>query len=97
MIEYYEKAKELKFCRRNLFFWEQYAIVCINLKQFDRADRYFKTAYSLAKERGRTFSAYQIDNHYERHYSLKDGGIHILLYRDNSKRRICQERKFCLI
>lgn len=61
LIEYYEKVKELNFCKKNLFFWEQYAIVCVNIKQFDRAERYFETAYSLAKQRGRTFSAYQID------------------------------------
>ncbi len=67
LIEYYEKAKELKFCKKNLFFWEQYAIVCVNINQFDRAERYFKTAYSLAKQRGRTFSAYQIDNHFARY------------------------------
>lgn len=66
LIEYYENVKELKFCKKNLFFWEQYAIVCVNINQFDRAERYFKTAYSLAKERGRAFSAYQIDNHYAR-------------------------------
>lgn len=67
LIEYYETAKELKFCKNNLFFWEQYAIVCVNLNQFDRAERYFRTAYSLAKSKGRTFSAYQIDNHYARY------------------------------
>lgn len=67
LIEYYESAKELNFCKKNLFFWEQYAIVCVNIKQFDRAERYFKTAYSLAKQRGQTFSAYQIDNHYARY------------------------------
>lgn len=65
-IEYYEQVKELNFCRNNLFFWEQYAIVCVNLNQFDRAGRYFKTAYSLAKRKGHLFSAYQIDNHYAR-------------------------------
>lgn len=67
LIEYYEKAKELKFCKNNLFFWEQYAIVCVNLNQFDRAERYFKTAYSLAKSKGKMFSAYQIDNHFARY------------------------------
>lgn len=67
LIEYYEKAKELEFCKKNLFFWEQYAIVCVNINQFDRAERYFKTAYSLAKQKGRTFSAYQIDNHFARY------------------------------
>lgn len=67
LIEYYENVKELSFCKKNLFFWEQYAIACVNLKQFDRAERYFKTAYSLAKQRGHLFSAYQIDNHYARY------------------------------
>lgn len=67
LIEYYEAVKELKFCEKNLFFWEQYAIVCVNLNQFDRAARYFKTAYSIAKQKGRFFSAYQIDNHYARY------------------------------
>ncbi len=66
-IDYYEKVKELNFCKNNLFFWEQYAIVCVNLNQFDRAGRYFKTAYSLAKQKGHLFSAYQIDNHYARY------------------------------
>ena len=78
LIEYYENVKELKFCVKNLFFWEQYAIACVNLKQFDRAERYFKTAYSLAKARGNTFSAYQIDNHYAR-YLLENQ----LYYRKN--------------
>lgn len=78
LIEYYEQAKELKFCKKNLFFWEQYAIVCVNINQFDRAERYFKTAYSLAKQKGRAFSAYQIDNHYAR-YLLENQ----LYYRKN--------------
>lgn len=78
LIEYYENVKELQFCKNNLFFWEQYAIVCINLNQFDRAGRYFKTAYSLAKQRGHLFSAYQIDNHYAR-YLLENQ----LYYRKN--------------
>ena len=54
-IEYYEKVKELNFCKHNLFFWEQYAIVCVKLNQFDRAGSYFKTAYSFAKQKGYFF------------------------------------------
>lgn len=86
LIEYYEQVKELSFCRKNLFFWEQYAIVCVNLKQFDRAERYFKTAYSLAKQKGRVFSAYQIDNHYARYllenqlyYRKTDNSVEIFI------------------
>lgn len=86
LIEYYENVKELKFCSKNLFFWEQYAIACVNLKQFDRAERYFKTAYSLAKAKGSTFSAYQIDNHYARYllenqlyYRKKEASLDIFI------------------
>lgn len=85
-IEYYEKVKELNFCKKNLFFWEQYAIVCVNLNQFDRAGRYFKTAYSLAKQKGHLFSAYQIDNHYARYllanqlyYRKKEGSLEVFV------------------
>jgi hypothetical protein len=85
-IEYYEKVKELNFCKKNLFFWEQYAIVCVNLNQFDRAGRYFETAYSLAKQKGHLFSAYQIDNHYARYllasqlyYRKEDDSLKVFL------------------
>lgn len=85
-IVYYESVKELNFCKKNLFFWEQYAIVCVNLKQFDRAGRYFRTAYSLAKQRGHLFSAYQIDNHYARYllenqlyYRKKEGSLAVFI------------------
>lgn len=66
LIEYYEKIKENKFNKQNLFFWEQYAITCVNIKDFSRAKKYFETSYSLAKKRGRGFSTFQIDNHYAR-------------------------------
>ena len=86
LIEYYENVKELKFCRNNLFFWEQYAIVCVNIHQFDRAERYFKTAYSLARQKGYSFSAYQIDNHYARYllenqlyYRKKEDSLEIFI------------------
>lgn len=86
LIEYYENAKELKFCKKNLFFWEQYAIVCVNIDQFDRAERYFKTAYSLARQKGRTFSTYQIDNHFARYllqnqlyYRKSEGSLEVFI------------------
>lgn len=67
LIKYYEKIKENKFNKNNLFFWEQYAITCVNIKEFSRAKIYFQTSYSLAKKRGRDFSTFQIDNHYARY------------------------------
>ena len=67
LIEYYEKIKENNFNKNNLFFWEQYAITCVNVKDFSRAKRYFETSYSLSRKRGRNFSTFQIDNHYARY------------------------------
>jgi hypothetical protein len=66
LLTYYENVKELNFTKMNLFFWEQYAIACVNTKEFERAKRYFETAYSLARKRGQNFSTFQIDNHYVR-------------------------------
>lgn len=66
LIEYYEKIKENNFNKKNLFFWEQYAIACTNIKEFSRAKKYFETSYALAKKRGSGFSTFQIDNHYAR-------------------------------
>lgn len=67
LIAYYEKIKENKSYKNNLFFWEQYAITCVNIHDFARAKKYFETSYSLAKKRGKTFSSFQIDNHYARY------------------------------
>lgn len=66
LVAYYEKIKENNFNKQNLFFWEQYAITCVNIKDFTRAKKYFETSYSLAKKHGRAFSTFQIDNHYAR-------------------------------
>lgn len=66
LIEYYENIKENRFNKNNLFFWEQYAITCVNIKDFFRAKKYFETSYSLAKKKDRHFSTFQIDNHYAR-------------------------------
>lgn len=67
LISYYEKIKENRFNKNNLFFWQQYAITCVNIKDFDRAKKYFATSYSLAQKRGQSFSSFQIDNHYARY------------------------------
>jgi len=67
LISYYEKIKENSFNKKNLFFWQQYAISCVNLKEFARAEKYFQTSYSLAHRQGRDFSTFQIDNHYARY------------------------------
>ena len=63
-IRYYEGVKNLYGCRKNPQFWLQYAIACLTLGELDRAERYFKTAYSFAAARG--YDTYQIDNHFAR-------------------------------
>ena len=64
IIRYYEGIKNLYGCRRNPQFWLQYAIACLVIEEFERAERYFRTAYSLAESRNQ--NTYQIDNHYAR-------------------------------
>lgn len=66
LLDYYEAVKSINFNRNNYFFWMQYAIACVNTQSYERAERYFETAYSFAQKRGRTFSTFQIDNHYAR-------------------------------
>jgi hypothetical protein len=68
-LTYYESIKGLDHAKRNPLFWLQYAIASLvdaeKTEEFERAEKYFKTAYSLAE--GRDFwDSFQIDNHYAR-------------------------------
>lgn len=62
-VNFYEGVKNLPTARRNPQFWLQYAIACMAFGELDRAQRYFKDAYSFVSEGYNTF---QIDNHYAR-------------------------------
>jgi hypothetical protein len=64
-IRYYESIKDLYQTRKNPLFWLQYAIACTVFEEFDRAEKYFSTAYSLAEALD-YFNSFQIDNHYAR-------------------------------
>ncbi len=44
----------------------QYAIACVNTHEYERAEMYFKTAYSFASKKSYGFSTFQIDNHFAR-------------------------------
>lgn len=66
LLDYFEAVKMAKFNKDNYFFWLQYAIACTNTKTYDRAEKYFNTSYSYAARRGKSFSTYQIDNHFAR-------------------------------
>jgi hypothetical protein len=69
IISYYERIKDLGGCKRHPLFWLQYAIACLVLEELERADKYFKTAYSFAEQI--KYDTYQIDNHYARYLLVK--------------------------
>lgn len=63
ILEYFECLTEIKEFKENIFFWLQYAMACIDAKELERADNYFKNSYSLTYP---TFNTYQIDTQYGR-------------------------------
>ncbi len=65
VLRYYESIKSLSSCRQNPHFWLQYAIASMVIEDFERAERYFTTAYSLAKDREH-YDTRMIDNHFSR-------------------------------
>ncbi len=66
VIQFFEEIKNLKYCKTNPFFWLQYAIARLSIRDYKIADKYFETAYSYASDSD-TFDTFQIDNHYARH------------------------------
>jgi tetratricopeptide (TPR) repeat protein len=65
VLRYYESVKSLGAARRNPHFWLQYAIAAMVIEDYERASKYFETAYSLAEERDR-YDPFMIDNHFAR-------------------------------
>ena len=77
IIRYYESIKNLRSCKNNQFFWFQYAIACMVIEEYEMADRFFSTSYSLAGKLD-NFDTYQIDNQYARFLletAIKEEGI----------------------
>jgi len=68
-LSYYESIKGLNHAKNHPLFWLQYAIAALvdaeKTDEFERAEKYFKTAYSLAGELD-FWDSFQIDNHYAR-------------------------------
>jgi len=65
IIRYFENVKNLPSAKNYPLFWLQYAIACLVIEEFERAQKYFEVAYSLAETR-LDFDVYQIDNQYAR-------------------------------
>lgn len=68
MLTYYDELSEIDFYEKSNFFWLQYAIACIEMKKFDRAQRYLNTAYGLIPD---GFVPFQINNQQARFYLEK--------------------------
>lgn len=62
---FYESIMNEKQVEKNPYFWFQFAITMLNLKEVSAAEIYFKNAYSNAKELD-AFDTYQLDTHYSR-------------------------------
>ena len=65
ILSYYDELSKLSYYEQSNFFWLQYAIACIEIKRFDRAQRYLDTAYGLIPE---DFVPFQINNQQARFY-----------------------------
>lgn len=65
ILSYYDELSKLDFYQNSNFFWLQYAIACIEIGRFDRAERYLETAYGLIPD---GFDPFQINNQKARFY-----------------------------
>lgn len=68
LLEYYDELSKIDYYVHNNFFWLQYAISCIEMKKFDRAQYYLDTAYGLIPD---NFVPFQINNQQARLYLEK--------------------------
>lgn len=66
VIQFFEEVKNLKYSQKNPFFWLQYAIARLEIRDYKVADQYFNTAYSFADKLD-NFDKFQLDNHFARH------------------------------
>lgn len=65
ILSYYDELSKLSYYESSNFFWLQYAIACIEIRRFDRAQRYLDTAYGLIPK---NFVPFQINNQQARFY-----------------------------
>ncbi|MFL5766182.1 MAG: SIR2 family protein [Bacteroidia bacterium] len=65
VIMFFEEVKQLEYSKRNPYFWLQYAMAKLEMREYIVADTFFNTAYSYADKLD-WFDTYQIDNHYAR-------------------------------
>ncbi|SCJ53481.1 SIR2 family protein [Clostridium saudiense] len=62
IISFYERTKNLEFNKNNPFFWLQYAIARMDIKNYKEAKLYLDSAYAYASSE-KSLDAYQLDSH----------------------------------
>lgn len=67
VVEYFDELKDFNYYKNNNFFWLQYAMACLDDRQYDRANKYFDIAYKKSYEKDPNFDTYQIDTQYARY------------------------------
>ena len=71
ILEYFEAISNVRYYEKNQFFWLQYAMACLDAKEYKQAKNNFDIAYRLASEK-QLEGEYQIDVQYAR-YLLENG------------------------
>lgn len=65
LANYYDRLSEIEYYRNSNFFWLQYAISCIEIADYSRAQKYLDDAYGLVPD---GFVPFQINNQQARLY-----------------------------
>jgi hypothetical protein len=63
ILSFYNEISSIAACKENPQFWLQYAMARMAREQFQLAEKYFQSAYSLAGLRS-GYNTFQIDNQY---------------------------------
>lgn len=50
VIDFYDKLRNLSFCQNNTFYWEQFAVACIDICDFSTANQCIENAFAIAKK-----------------------------------------------
>lgn len=51
ILGFYENIRNKRFCKNNIFFWEQFATASVDCKEFSAAEQCIKNAEIIAKEK----------------------------------------------
>lgn len=68
LAEYYNTLKGFDCYKNNQFFWLQYAMACMDIKDYSRAKEYLDIAYEIVERDKPGFDCYQIDTQAARYH-----------------------------